>query len=67
MPATLFPSDYLIASGIAYNRNTWYSAPPCQFNRCSPIEKIASKNGMAFHPRDWRRSVKSIARTRKGR
>jgi hypothetical protein len=60
-----FPSDYL-TTGIAYahhpHRDTWYSAPPCQFNWWSPIYEFVSENGMAFHPRYWGRAVKNGSR-----
>jgi hypothetical protein len=57
-----FPSYYL-TTGIAYahhpHRDTWYSAPMCQFNWWSPIYEFVAENGMAFHPRYWRRGVKN--------
>jgi hypothetical protein len=57
-----FPSDYL-TTGIAYahhpHRDTWYSAPLCQFNWWAPIYEFVSENGMAFHPRYWRQGVKN--------
>jgi hypothetical protein len=57
-----FPKDYL-TTGIAYahhpHRDTWYSAPMCQFNWWAPIYEFVTENGMAFHPRYWNRSVKN--------
>lgn len=57
-----FPSYYL-TTGIAYahhpHRDTWYSAPMCQFNWWSPIYEFVAENGMAFHPRYWARGVKN--------
>jgi len=57
-----FPSDYL-NTGIAYahhpHRDTWYSAPLCQFNWWAPVYEFVSENGMAFHPRYWGRGVKN--------
>jgi hypothetical protein len=57
-----FPKDYL-TTGIAYahhpHRDTWYSAPMCQFNWWAPIYEFAAENGMAFHPRYWDRGVKN--------
>jgi len=60
-----FPKDYL-TTGIAYahhpHRDTWYSAPMCQFNWWAPMYEFVSKNGMAFHPRYWDRGVKNGSR-----
>jgi hypothetical protein len=60
-----FPKDYL-TTGIAYahhpHRDTWYSAPMCQFNWWAPIYEFAAENGMAFHPRYWDRGVKNGSR-----
>jgi hypothetical protein len=60
-----FPSDYL-TTGIAYahhpHRDTWYSAPMCQFNWWAPIYEFAPDNGMAFHPRYWHHGVKNGSR-----
>jgi hypothetical protein len=60
-----FPKDYL-TTGIAYahhpHRDTWYSAPMCQFNWWAPMYEFASENGMAFHPRYWDRGVKNGSR-----
>jgi hypothetical protein len=60
-----FPKDYL-TTGIAYahhpHRDTWYSAPMCQFNWWAPIYEFAAENGMAFHPRYWDREVKNGSR-----
>jgi hypothetical protein len=60
-----FPKDYL-TTGIAYahhpHRDTWYSAPMCQFNWWAPIYEFVSENGMAFHPRYWDRGVKNGSR-----
>jgi hypothetical protein len=57
-----FPKDYL-TTGIAYahhpHRDTWYSAPMCQFNWWAPIYEFVAENGMAFHPRYWNRGVKN--------
>jgi len=57
-----FPSDYL-TTGIAYahhpHRDTWYSAPLCQFNWWAPIYEFVSENGMAFHPRYWGQGIKN--------
>ena len=57
-----FPSHYL-TTGIAYahhpHRDTWYSAPACQFNWWMPIYPFLSQNGMAFHPRYWGRAIKN--------
>ena len=57
-----FPKDYL-TTGIAYahhpHRDTWYSAPMCQFNWWAPMYEFVSENGMAFHPRYWNRGVKN--------
>ena len=57
-----FPKDYL-TTGIAYahhpHRDTWYSAPMCQFNWWAPIYEFVTENGMAFHPRYWDRGVKN--------
>src|SRR5258708_16875877 len=51
-----FPRDYL-TTGIAYahhpHRDTWYSAPPCQFTWQSPMYAFVSVNGIALHPRSW--------------
>jgi len=60
-----FPKDYL-TTGIAYahhpHRDTWYSAPMCQFNWWAPMYEFVSENGMAFHPRYWDRGVKNGSR-----
>jgi hypothetical protein len=60
-----FPKDYL-TTGIAYahhpHRDTWYSAPMCQFNWWAPIYEFVTDNGMAFHPRYWNRGVKNGSR-----
>ena len=60
-----FPKDYL-TTGIAYahhpHRDTWYSAPMCQFNWWAPIYEFVADNGMAFHPRYWDRGVKNGSR-----
>ena len=60
-----FPKDYL-TTGIAYahhpHRDTWYSAPMCQFNWWAPIYEFTAENGMAFHPRYWDRGVKNGSR-----
>jgi hypothetical protein len=60
-----FPKGYL-TTGIAYahhpHRDTWYSAPMCQFNWWAPIYEFVSENGMAFHPRYWSRGVKNGSR-----
>jgi hypothetical protein len=60
-----FPSHYL-TTGIAYahhpHRDTWYSAPPCQFNWWAPIYEFVAENGMAFHPRYWARRIKNGSR-----
>lgn len=60
-----FPKDYL-TTGIAYahhpHRDTWYSAPMCQFNWWTPIYEFVAENGMAFHPRYWDRGVKNGSR-----
>jgi Phytanoyl-CoA dioxygenase (PhyH) len=57
-----FPKDYL-TTGIAYahhpHRDTWYSAPMCQFNWWAPIYEFTAENGMAFHPRYWERGIKN--------
>jgi hypothetical protein len=57
-----FPKDYL-TTGIAYahqpHRDTWYSAPMCQFNWWAPMYEFVSENGMAFHPRYWNRGVRN--------
>src|SRR5690349_12271791 len=57
-----FPKDYL-TTGIAYahhpHRDTWYSAPSCQFNWWSSIYEFVPENGMAFHPPYWGRSTKN--------
>src|SRR5215469_9567492 len=57
-----FPRDYL-TTGIAYahqpHRDTWYSAPMCQFNWWSPIYEFIAENGMAFHPRYWNQPIKN--------
>lgn len=55
-----FPANYL-SSGIAYahhpHRDTWYSAPMCQFNWWMPIYDFVAEQGMAFHPRYWERGI----------
>ncbi len=60
-----FPKNYL-TTGIAYahhpHRDTWYSAPACQFNWWAPIYEFVAENGMAFHPRYWNRGVKNGSR-----
>lgn len=60
-----FPKDYL-TTGIAYahhpHRDTWYSAPMCQFNWWTPMYEFTAENGMAFHPRYWDRGVKNGSR-----
>ncbi len=60
-----FPKNYL-TTGIAYahhpHRDTWYSAPMCQFNWWAPIYEFVAENGMAFHPRYWNRGVKNGSR-----
>jgi hypothetical protein len=60
-----FPKNYL-TTGIAYahhpHRDTWYSAPMCQFNWWAPIYEFVAENGMAFHPRYWDRGVKNGSR-----
>jgi Phytanoyl-CoA dioxygenase (PhyH) len=60
-----FPKDYL-TTGIAYahhpHRDTWYSAPMCQFNWWAPIYEFTADNGMAFHPRYWDRGIKNGSR-----
>jgi hypothetical protein len=60
-----FPKDYL-TTGIAYahhpHRDTWYSAPMCQFNWWAPMYEFVSENGMAFHSRYWDRAVKNGSR-----
>jgi hypothetical protein len=60
-----FPKDYL-TTGIAYahhpHRDTWYSAPPCQFNWWAPMYEFVSENGMAFHPRYWDRAIRNGSR-----
>jgi hypothetical protein len=60
-----FPKDYL-TTGIAYahhpHRDTWYSAPMCQFNWWAPIYEFTAENGMAFHPRYWDRGIKNGSR-----
>ena len=60
-----FPKEYL-TTGIAYahhpHRDTWYSAPMCQFNWWAPIYEFVSQNGMAFHPLYWDRAVKNGSR-----
>jgi hypothetical protein len=57
-----FPKDYL-TTGIAYahhpHRDTWYSAPLCQFNWWAPIYEFTAENGMAFHPHYWDRGIKN--------
>ena len=57
-----FPSHYL-TSGIAYahhpHRDTWYSAPMCQFNWWSPMYEFVAENGMAFHPRYWHLGIRN--------
>jgi hypothetical protein len=57
-----FPSHYL-TSGIAYahhpHRDTWYSAPMCQFNWWAPIYEFVAENGMAFHPRYWSQGIRN--------
>lgn len=60
-----FPSHYL-TTGIAYahhpHRDTWYSAPSCQFNWWAPIYDFVAENGMAFHPRYWARPIQNGSR-----
>ena len=60
-----FPSHYL-TTGIAYahhpHRDTWYSAPMCQFNWWSPIYEFVAENGMAFHPRYWNEGIRNGSR-----
>lgn len=60
-----FPKDYL-TTGIAYahhpHRDTWYSAPMCQFNWWAPIYEFVADNGMAFHPRYWSQGIKNGSR-----
>jgi hypothetical protein len=60
-----FPKNYL-TTGIAYahhpHRDTWYSAPMCQFNWWAPIYEFVAENGMAFHPRYWNLGVKNGSR-----
>ncbi len=55
-----------LTTGIAYafhpHRDTWYSAPMCQINWWIPITPITRDNGLAFHPRYFRRSVKNGSR-----
>jgi hypothetical protein len=55
-----------LTTGIAYafhpHRDTWYSAPMCQLNWWIPITPITRDNGLAFHPRYFRRSVKNGSR-----
>jgi hypothetical protein len=52
-----------LTSGIAYafhpHRDTWYSAPQCQFNWWLPIYPITADNGLAFHPRYWYTPIKN--------
>jgi hypothetical protein len=56
-----------LTSGIAYafhpHRDTWYSAPQCQFNWWLPIYPITADNGLAFHPRYWYTPIKNSSRT----
>jgi hypothetical protein len=60
-----FPSYYL-TTGIAYahhpHRDTWYSAPMCQFNWWAPIYEFVAENGMAFHPRYWNEGIRNGSR-----
>jgi hypothetical protein len=60
-----FPKNYL-TTGIAYahhpHRDTWYSAPMCQFNWWAPIYEFVAENGMAFHPRYWSCGVQNGSR-----
>jgi hypothetical protein len=55
-----------LTSGIAYafhpHRDTWYSAPQCQFNWWLPIYPISADNGLAFHPRYWYTPIKNSSR-----
>jgi hypothetical protein len=55
-----FPANYL-TTGIAYahhpHRDTWYSAPMCQFNWWMPLYSFSAQQGMAFHPRYWGRGI----------
>jgi hypothetical protein len=55
-----------LTTGIAYafhpHRDTWYSAPMCQLNWWLPVTPITRDNGLAFHPRSFRRSVKNSSR-----
>lgn len=56
-----------LTSGIAYafhpHRDTWYSAPQCQFNWWLPIYPITADNGLAFHPRYWYTPIKNSSRS----
>src|SRR5580704_15582072 len=57
-----FPKNYL-TTGIAYahhpHRDTWYSAPMCQFNWWLPIYEIETEQSMAFHPNYWDKPIKN--------
>ena len=57
-----YPADYL-TTGIAYahhaHRDTWYSAPACQFNWWMPLYDFEANQGMAFLPHYWNRDVKN--------
>lgn len=57
-----YPADYL-TTGIAYahhaHRDTWYSAPACQFNWWMPLYEFEANQGMAFLPHYWNRDIKN--------
>jgi len=60
-----FPANYL-TTGIAYahqpHRDTWYSAPMCQFNWWMPLYDFSAAQGMAFHPCYWDRGIANGSR-----
>ena len=55
-----------LTTGIAYafhpHRDTWYSASMCQLNWWIPITPVTRDNGLAFHPRYFRRGIKNGSR-----
>src|SRR4051812_20052426 len=59
-------SDEYLTSGIAYafhpHRDTWYSAPQCQFNWWLPVFPVTSENVMAFHSRYWDNPIRNSSR-----
>jgi hypothetical protein len=56
-------SDGYLTSGVGYahhpHRDTWYSAPMCQFNWWLPIYEIETEQSMAFHPEYFDKPIKN--------